>query len=231
MQAGVAVAVSRVYVRPQLDQSLHVFDVHRDGRKVEGRGALVVSMSDADCMTACEDKDREDAFVPLCRAVHDILVVVRILVRVTLELKHQHLDHVPVPSRRSQVDGLGSHMRVAMLSHCSLRDLIIGELVPHRVQDQVRLLEADKLQHVHIVVEAQVKILFLLDVEEAERLHIISLYVELDPGDALGLLRHGISVDGGDPHRCIGLCVQALRCYRGVGQAAHAHTQRVSLIL
>ena len=78
----------------------------------------------------------------------------RAFIRVALELKHEHFDHVSIPRCGSQVNGLRAHMAVSVLGHGSLCNVIIFKLVPNRIKYQVGLFEADKLEDVHVVFEA-----------------------------------------------------------------------------
>lgn len=74
METSVPIDVLGIDVRSQLDQSLHVFNMHRYGREMESCGILPVDVGDSDVVTAGKDKDREDTLVALSRAVHHCLV-------------------------------------------------------------------------------------------------------------------------------------------------------------
>lgn len=106
VKTRVAVTVSTVDICAELDQSLHVFNVHRNGGEVQGCGTLVVLVSHPNRVQEGEDENREHALVPLRRAVHHSLVMVGFLVRVPLELEHEHFDHVSVAGCCSQVNRL-----------------------------------------------------------------------------------------------------------------------------
>ena len=85
---------------------------------------------------------------------------------------------------------LRAHVTVSMLGHGSLCDIVIRKLVPNRIKNQVGLFEAYELKDVHVVVEAQVEVLFLRQVEKTERLNVIRLDVVPDPGCALHFCCH-----------------------------------------
>jgi len=110
MKASVTVDVLRVHICSQLDQCLHILDVHRDSGEVESCSIFTVRLGHPDIVTAGEEEYREDTFVPLCGAMHDGLITQGFLVRIALEVNHQHLDHVSVARGCCQMDGLRPHV-------------------------------------------------------------------------------------------------------------------------
>ena len=67
--------------------------------------------------------------------MHHCLVADSILVRVTLEVKHEYLDRVAFTGRCRQMNRLAAHVTVSMLGHGSLCYVIIGKLVPHSIEN------------------------------------------------------------------------------------------------
>ena len=62
--------------------------------------------------------------------MHDSLISKRVLVRVTFEVEHEHLNHPAFCGGCGQVDCLTAHVTVSMLGHLELHSLILGESVP-----------------------------------------------------------------------------------------------------
>ena len=100
---------------------------------------------------------------------------------------------------------LRAHVAVPVLRHRSLGYVVIRKFVAHRVQDQTGLLEADQLEHVHVVVEAQIQVLFLRQIEKTKRLDVVLLYVLPNLRYSHRLLRlrtsHSSCIDMADPDR------------------------------
>ena len=138
---------------------------------------FIVLLSHTYRMAAGKDKDGKHTLIPLCRAVHHRLVMMSVFVGVALEVEHEHLDHVAITGGCRQMDRLRAHVAVPVLRHRSLGYVVVREFVPHRVQDQTGLLEADQLEHVHVVVEAQIQVLFLRQIEKPKRFDVVLLYV------------------------------------------------------
>ena len=54
---------------------------------------------------------------------------------------------------------LRPHMAVFVLGHLLLGSLVVGELVPHSVENEIGLFKADQLKQVHVIVKAHVDVL------------------------------------------------------------------------
>ena len=78
--------------------------------------------------------------------MHHGLVSNRVLIGITAEVKHNDLDHVSIARRCGQVNRLGAHMTISMLSHLDLGCLIVDEFVSHCVQNEVCFFKANELE-------------------------------------------------------------------------------------
>lgn len=96
--------------------------------------------------------------------MHHGLISKSVLVRITLKVKHEHLDHITFGSGGGQVDRLTPHVAVPMLSHLQLGSLILSESIPHELKHSVCSLQAHELKNVHVVLEAHAKILLPLQI-------------------------------------------------------------------
>ena len=145
VQASVTIDVCCINICAKLDKSLHVLKMHWYCCKVEGCCLLSILMYHADIMAACENEDWQNALVTLCCTVHHRLITKCSLVRISLEIQHEDLDHVAVACRSCQVDSLRAHMRITMLGHLTFCPFVVWKLMSHGFQDKACFLEADKL--------------------------------------------------------------------------------------
>jgi len=74
MQTGISIDILCINIRPQLDQSLHVFNMHGNGGKMQSCRAFAIRLGDTYAMAAREDENWKDSLIPLSSAVHDCLV-------------------------------------------------------------------------------------------------------------------------------------------------------------
>ena len=99
--------------------------MHRYCCKVEGCCLLPILMYHSYIMAASENEDRQDALVTLCCTVHHCLITKCSLVRISLEIQHEDLNHVAVACRSCQVDSLRAHMRITMLGHLTFCPFVV----------------------------------------------------------------------------------------------------------
>lgn len=65
--------------------------------------------------------------------MHHCLVADSILVRVTLEVKHEYLDRVAFTGRCRQMNRLAAHVTVSMLCHVPFGSLILSKTTSNKL--------------------------------------------------------------------------------------------------